>query len=137
MKNKVVLAFSGGRGTIAALHILKRRFGRNVITYTANLGQESSTDGLCERAISLGAASAHIADLRARFLAHYIWPAIRAGAVCESGYALAHADAGEIRDLSYDDGAGTTAHVDTATVTDGDVTDGSDPARPMTYGDGL
>lgn len=112
---KVVLAFSGGRGTIAALHILKRRFGRNVITYTANLGQRSSTEGLCERAIGLGAASAHIADLRQRFVKQFVWPALRAGAVCDSGYALAHALArplivAEIVRIARDEGAQFIAH---------------------------
>jgi argininosuccinate synthase len=115
VKKRVVLAFSGGRGTIAALHILKRRFGRDVITYTANLGQESSTEGLCERAIALGAASAHIADLRDRFVTNYVWPAIRAGAVCESGYALAHALArplivSEIVRIAREEGAQYVAH---------------------------
>lgn len=88
---RVVLAFSGGLGTIASLHLLKRRFSGNVITFTANLGQKGSTEILCERATRVGANSAHIADLRERFVQHYLWPAIRAGAICDSGYALAHA----------------------------------------------
>ena len=88
---RVVLAFSGGLGTIASLHLLKRRFSGNVITFTANLGQKGSTEILCERATRVGASSAHIADLRERFVKQFLWPAIRAGAVCESGYALAHA----------------------------------------------
>jgi argininosuccinate synthase len=113
--SKVVLAFSGGRGTIAALHILKRRFGRNVITFTANLGQKSSTEALCERAIALGASSAHIADLRERFCRDYVWPSLRAGAVCESGYALAHALARplivqEIVRIAREEGAQYIAH---------------------------
>lgn len=112
---KVVLAFSGGVGTIAGLHILKRRFGRNVITYTANLGQKASTQGLCERAVELGAASAHIADLRERFVTEFVLPAIRAGAVCESGYSLAHALArplivAEIVRIAREEGAQYIAH---------------------------
>jgi argininosuccinate synthase len=88
---RVVLAFSGGLGTVASLHLLKRRFGGNVITFTANLGQKGSTEFLCERATRVGATSAHIADLRQKFVTHFLWPAVRAGAVCDSGYALAHA----------------------------------------------
>ncbi|RMG08984.1 MAG: argininosuccinate synthase [Planctomycetota bacterium] len=112
---RVVLAFSGGRGTMAALHILKRRFGRNVITFTANLGQRSSTEGLCERAIELGASSAHIADLREPFLRDYVWPALRAGAVCSTGYALAHALARplivkELVRIAKEEGASCIAH---------------------------
>lgn len=112
---RVVLAFSGGLGTIASLHLLKRQFGGNIITFTGNLGQKSSTEGLCERAIQLGAASAHIADLRERFVTEYAWPALRAGAVCSSGYALAHALArplivSEIIKIAREEGAGFIAH---------------------------
>ncbi len=112
---KVVLAFSGGLGTIAALHLLRRQFGRNVIAFTANLGQKGSTEALCERAIELGATSAHIADLRERFLREFVWPAIRAGAVCPSGYALAHALArplivAEIIRIAREEGAQYIAH---------------------------
>jgi argininosuccinate synthase len=112
---KVVLAFSGGRGTVAALHLLRRKYGPNVITYTANLGQKGSTEGLCERAIALGAASAHIADLRERFIEGYVFPALRAGAVCESGYALAHALArpmivAEMVKIAREEGADLLAH---------------------------
>jgi argininosuccinate synthase len=114
--NKVVLAFSGGLGTVAALHILRRKFGPNgVVTYTANLGQEGSTEGVCERAMSLGAAAAHVADLRAPFIEQYVYPALRAGAVCDSGYALAHALArplivAEMVKLAREEGATVLAH---------------------------
>lgn len=112
---KVVLAFSGGHGTVAALHLLRRKFGPNVITYTANLGQKGSTEGLCERSIALGASSAHIADLRDRFIEGYVFPALRAAAVCESGYALAHALArplivAEMVKLAREEGADLLAH---------------------------
>ncbi len=112
---KVVLAFSGGYGTVAALHLLRRKYGPNVITYTANLGQKGSTEGLCERAIALGASSAHIADLRERFIENYVYPALRAGAVCDSGYALAHALArpmivAEMVKIAREEGADLLAH---------------------------
>lgn len=103
-------------GTLAALHVLRRRFGRdNVITFTANLGQNASTEGLCERATQIGAAYAHIADLRERFLRDFVFPALRAGAVCESGYMLAHALArplivAELVRVAREEGASIIAH---------------------------
>jgi argininosuccinate synthase len=103
-------------GTLAALHVLRRRFGRdNVITFTANLGQRASTETLCERANEVGAAYAHIADLRERFLSDFVWPALRAGATCESGYALAHALARplivkEVVRIAREEGAQFIAH---------------------------
>lgn len=115
MGTKVVLAFSGGLGTVAALHILKRKFGQNIVTYTANLGQEGSTEGVCEQAMALGAATAHVADLRLPFIEQYVYPALRAGAVCDSGYALAHALArplivAEMVKLAREEGAEILAH---------------------------
>ena len=115
MTEKVVLAFSGGLGTIASLQLLKHRFGPNVITFTANLGQKSSTANLCRRALELGACSAHIADLRERFARDYIYPAVRAGAVYSSGYALAHALArplivSELVKIAREEGAAYIAH---------------------------
>lgn len=115
MSKKVILAFSGGLGTVAALHILRRKFGPNVITFTANLGQKGSTEGVCERAMALGASAAHIADLREPFLDGYVFPALRAGAVCDSGYMLAHAMArplivAEMVKLAREEGAELLAH---------------------------
>ncbi|MEZ6188657.1 MAG: argininosuccinate synthase [Planctomycetota bacterium] len=115
MTEKVVLAFSGGLGTMASLELLKRRFGPNVITFTANLGQKSSTANLCRRAIELGACSAHIADLRERFARDYIYPSLRAGALFDSGYALAHALArplivSELVTIAREEGASYIAH---------------------------
>ena len=114
-KEKVVLAFSGGLGTVAALHLLRRRFGANIITYTANLGQKGSTELLCERALQLGAGSAHVADLRERFVSDFVWPAMRAAAVCDSGYFLAHALARplivhEMVKIAREEGARYLAH---------------------------
>lgn len=112
---RVLLAFSGGLGTVAALHLLRRKHGLDVVTFTANLGQQGSTEDVCDRAIELGASSAHVADLRERFAVDYVFPAVRGGVVCESGYALAHALArplivAEMVKIARDEGAEQIAH---------------------------
>jgi argininosuccinate synthase len=112
---KVVLAFSGGLGTMAALHLLKRKKGLEVVTYTANLGQKGSTEQTAEKALALGADSAHVGDLGERFFEHFVAPALRAGAVHESGYALSSALArplivSELVKLARDEGADFLAH---------------------------
>lgn len=88
---KAVLAFSGGLGTMAALHLLKKKKGLSVVTFTANMGQKGSTEQAGEKALQIGADSAHVGDLREKFVESYVWPSLRAGAVYESGYALATA----------------------------------------------
>ncbi len=112
---KAVLAFSGGLGTMAALHLLKKKKGLDVITFTANLGQKGSTEQAAEKALALGAGSAHVGDLPERFVEHFCWPALRAGAIYESGYALCSALArplivAELVKLAREEGADFLAH---------------------------
>lgn len=112
---KAVLAFSGGLATMAALHLLKHKKGLEVIAFTANLGQKGSTEQAAQKALQLGADSAHVGDLRERFVEHSVWPSLRAGAVYESGYALSSALArplivAELVKLAREEGADFLAH---------------------------
>jgi argininosuccinate synthase len=112
---KAVLAFSGGLGTMAALHLLKKKKGLDVVTFTANLGQKGSTEQAGEKALQIGADSAHVGDLREKFVEHYVWPSLRAGAVYESGYALSSALArplivAELVKIVREEGADFLAH---------------------------
>jgi argininosuccinate synthase len=101
---------------MAALHLLKKKKGLNVIAFTANLGQKGvSTEQAAEKALQLGADTAHVGDVRERFVDHFVWPALRAGAVYESGYALSSALArplivAELVKLAREEGADFLAH---------------------------
>ena len=57
MKEKVVLAYSGGLDTTAIIPWLKETFDYEVICCCIDCGQEEELDGLEERAISCGAPS--------------------------------------------------------------------------------
>ncbi|HUW12836.1 MAG TPA: argininosuccinate synthase [Anaerolineae bacterium] len=85
---KVVLAYSGGLDTSVILVWLKERYGCEVITFTADLGQEEELSGLEEKAISTGASKAYIEDLREEFLLEYAFPTMMAGAIYERQYLL-------------------------------------------------
>jgi len=91
MPKKVVLAYTGGLATSLCIHWLRMKKGLEVVTFTANVGQPASLEPIGERAIELGAQSAHIADLRDRFVREFAWKVLRAGAVYESGYTLGKA----------------------------------------------
>ena len=88
---KVVLAYSGGLDTSVCIHWLKEKKGLDVIAFSANLGQGEYLEALGEKAISTGAESAHIADLREEFVKNYIFPALKANAFYHGGYLLATA----------------------------------------------
>ncbi|MBC8448113.1 MAG: argininosuccinate synthase [Chloroflexi bacterium] len=85
---KVVLAYSGGLDTSVIVAWLKEKYGCEVITFTADLGQEEELEGLEEKALSTGASKAYIEDLREEFLMEYAFPTMMAGAIYERQYLL-------------------------------------------------
>jgi len=85
---KVVLAYSGGLDTSVILVWLKERYGCEVVTFTADLGQGEELEGLEEKAISTGASKAYVEDLREEFLMDYAFPTMMAGAIYERQYLL-------------------------------------------------
>jgi argininosuccinate synthase len=86
---KVVLAYSGGLDTSVAIHWLKQEKGMDVVTFTADLGQGAELGPIAERALEIGAASAHVSDVRQKFVDDYLMHALKAGAIYEEGYPLA------------------------------------------------
>ncbi len=86
--NKIVLAYSGGLDTSVILVWLKERYDCEVVTFTADLGQEEELDGLEEKALATGASKAYIEDLREEFLMEYAFPTMMAGAIYERQYLL-------------------------------------------------
>ena len=60
MKEKVVLAYSGGLDTTAVIPWLKETFGYDVICCCINCGQGEELDGLEERAKMAGAYTSRI-----------------------------------------------------------------------------
>ncbi len=85
---KVVLAYSGGLDTSVILKWIKKTYQCEVVTMTADLGQEEELDGLEAKALSTGASKAYIDDLREEFARDFVFPVLRAGAVYEGRYLL-------------------------------------------------
>ena len=85
---KIVLAYSGGLDTTVILHWLKNKYDADVITFTADIGQEQNEDLVRERANSIGASKVIIEDLRERFTKDFIFPMFKANAVYEGEYLL-------------------------------------------------
>ena len=85
---KIILAYSGGLDTTVILHWLKNKYDADVITFTADIGQEQNEDLVRERANSIGASKVIIEDLRERFTKDFIFPMFKANAVYEGEYLL-------------------------------------------------
>ena len=88
MKEKVILAYSGGLDTTAIIPWLKENFDYEVICCCVDCGQEEELDGLEERAKLSGASKLYIEDISDEFAEEYIIPCVQAGAVYENKYLL-------------------------------------------------
>lgn len=88
---RIVLAYSGGLDTSVAIPWLAERYNAQVVTVTMDLGQGKELEDARERALGLGAARAHVLDLREEFARDFILPALQAGAIYEDRYPLATA----------------------------------------------
>ena len=88
MKEKVVLAYSGGLDTTAIIPWLKENFDYEVICVCVNCGQEEELDGLEERAKFCGAEKLYIEDVIDEFCDEDIIPCVQVHAVYENKYLL-------------------------------------------------
>ncbi len=86
---KVVLAYSGGLDTSAIIPWLKENYDCEVVAFAADVGQgDEELEGLHDKAIASGASECYIIDLKDEFVADYIFPTVKTGAVYEGEYLL-------------------------------------------------
>ncbi|SFR86342.1 argininosuccinate synthase [Anaeromicropila populeti] len=88
MKEKVILAYSGGLDTTAIIPWLKENFDYEVICCCIDCGQGEELDGLEERAISCGAEKLYIEDVIDEFCDEYVVPCVQGNSVYENKYLL-------------------------------------------------
>ncbi len=88
MKEKVILAYSGGLDTTAIIPWLQENYDYEVICCCIDCGQGEELDGLHERAKASGAAKLYIEDVVDEFCDEYIVPCVQANAVYENKYLL-------------------------------------------------
>lgn len=88
MKEKVVLAYSGGLDTTAIIPWLKENYDYDVICCCIDVGQGNELDGLEERAKLSGAEKLYILDVVDEFVDEYVIPTVQANAVYENKYLL-------------------------------------------------
>ncbi len=115
MKQKVVLAYSGGLDTSVAIRWLQETYGMDVIALTIDVGNERDIAAISARARQIGAVKALTVDARHEFLTYFVWPALQAGAIYEGVYPLATALARPLIakllvDVARGEGATAVAH---------------------------
>lgn len=88
MKEKVILAYSGGLDTTAIIPWLKENYDYDVVCVCINVGQGNELDGLEERAKLSGATKLYIEDVVDEFVDEYVMPCVQANAIYENKYLL-------------------------------------------------
>jgi argininosuccinate synthase len=92
VKQRVVLAYSGGLDTSVAIGWIAEQTGADVIALAMDVGQGGEDLGTIRaRAFACGAAEAVVVDARAEFAAGYCMPALRANALYMDRYPLVSA----------------------------------------------
>jgi argininosuccinate synthase len=87
MKEKVVLAYSGGLDTSVILKwLIEKDF--DVIAFVADVGQSEDFEECRKKALMLGASKVIIADLKKEFIEDYVFKAVKANAIYEDRYLL-------------------------------------------------
>ena len=85
---KVVLAYSGGLDTSVILKWLKETYNCEVVTFTANLGQDEDYDAVENKAKQQGVKEIFIEDLKEEFVKDYVFPMFRGNPLYEGYYLL-------------------------------------------------
>ena len=112
---RIVLAYAGDLETSIGLRWLTENRRAEVVALTLDLGHGRELDAIRERALALGAARAHLLDVRDEFARSFVLPVLQAGALSEGLYppttALAHPlIAKHLIEIARIEGAGTVAH---------------------------
>ena len=88
MKNKIVLAYSGGLDTSVILKWLQTEYNADVIAYAADLGQGAELTEAKIKAKKLGAKKIYVENLKEEFVSDYVFPMFRCNTIYEGEYLL-------------------------------------------------
>jgi argininosuccinate synthase len=115
MKEKVVLAYSGGLDTSIIVPWLKENYDLEVIAACINVGQEDDMKAVEEKALKSGAVKVYIENLTEEFVKDYVFKGIKAGAKYEGKYLLGTAFARpliakKLVDIAHKEGAKYICH---------------------------
>ncbi|MDO4917706.1 MAG: argininosuccinate synthase [Rothia sp. (in: high G+C Gram-positive bacteria)] len=92
MKDRIVLAYSGGLDTSVAIGWIGEATGAEVVAVAVDVGQGGEDlETVRQRALDCGAVEAYVADARDEFANDYCMPALKANALYMDSYPLVSA----------------------------------------------
>lgn len=115
MKEKVVLAYSGGLDTSIVIHWLQKNYNLDVIAVCIDVGQNDDMDEVKKKAIKTGASKVFILDVQEEFITDYLFKAVKANAIYEGKYMLGTAFARPLMskklvEIAHQEGANYICH---------------------------
>src|SRR5690606_18463895 len=91
MKEKIVLAYSGGLDTSILVHLLTHRHGYQVVACPTDVGEAKDPEALNERATAARAEALEFVEAREEFAEEFCFPALQANALYQGVYPLSAA----------------------------------------------
>jgi argininosuccinate synthase len=91
MKQKAILAFSGGLDTSVVVKYLQENHNMDVVTVTVDVGQGDNLKKITAKAKKLGVIKHYNIDAKKEFVTKFIFPSIKANALYQKKYCLATA----------------------------------------------
>jgi len=91
MKQKAILAFSGGLDTSVVVKYLQENHDMDVVTVTVDVGQGDDYKKISAKAKRLGVKKHYNIDAKKEFVTNFIFPSIKANALYQKKYCLATA----------------------------------------------
>src|SRR5690606_20607079 len=115
MKDKIVLAYSGGLDTSVAIKWLQEKYNYDVIAVALDVGEGKDLDFVKQKALDVGAIKSYVIDAKKLYAEEYVLPALQANLLYEGKYPLISAlsrplIAKILVDIAEEEGAVAVAH---------------------------
>ncbi len=107
---RIVLAYSGGLITSAAIPWLAQHHTAEVVTVTLDFGQADELAAIREQALALGAVRAHVIDAQDEFVRDFMVPALQGGVLSEGRALATPLTARRLVEIARMEGASAVAH---------------------------
>lgn len=113
MKEKIILAYSGGLDTSVAIAWLKKDY--DVVAVCMDVGEGKDLKFIHDKALTVGAVESHVLDVKDEFVTEYVLPALQAHAFYEQKYPLVSAlsrpiISKKLVEIAHQTGATSIAH---------------------------
>lgn len=115
MKDKVVLAYSGGLDTSVSVKWIQENYGVDVVTMTVDVGQRDDLKAIEKKAKAIGALKHYSIDAKGEFAEKYVFQGVKANALYQGKYPLSTAlarplIASKLVEVAKREGAAGVAH---------------------------